>query len=167
MSLLRVSERNDALYYPHISLTVQVCIWHLSAHSNVCIRMCTQNTNSLHSDVHFYRFQQTFESLSAHQKDSMIKTELKRCAKILERSTERRSIRQNNLYGTRSADPKIRKWPKKKIIYIIILLLSVCCCLQFSGHRSRIGRYIKLFVSTVIPFSHAFACQFGLEIFYR
>ena len=35
ISLMRVSETNDASNDPHISLTVQVCIWHLSAHSNV------------------------------------------------------------------------------------------------------------------------------------
>ena len=86
-----------------------------------------------------YHFQQTFESLSGHQKDSMIKNESKRCcAQIHERSTERRSTRQNNSYRmkTRSADPKIRKWPKRKILYIIILLKSVCRCSLSTGHSS-------------------------------
>ena len=31
----------------------------------------------------------------------------------------------------------------------------------------RLGRYLKLFVSTVIPYSHEFVSQFGLAHFYR
>ena len=51
-------------------------------------------------------------------------------------------------------------------IYIIILLKAVCVSL-FANYRlqfllDRLGRYFKLFVSTVISFSHAFASQFGL-----
>ena len=50
-------------------------------------------------------------------------------------------------------------------IYTIILLKSICLSL-FANNRwqfllDRLGRYRKLFVSTLISFSHAFACHFG------
>ena len=52
-------------------------------------------------------------------------------------------------------------------IYTIILLKSVCHCSQVKSQflLDYLGRYIKLFVSTVIPSSHGFASQFGLANF--
>ena len=52
----------------------------------------------------------------------------------------------------------------------IILLKSVCLSL-FANYSSqflldRLGRFLKLFVSTVIPFSHQFASQSALQMFF-
>ena len=49
------------------------------------------------------------------------------------------------------------------VIYVIIQLKSVCRCSQFL--LNRLGRYLKLFISTVIPFSLTIVSQFGLSIF--
>ena len=56
-------------------------------------------------------------------------------------------------------------------IYSIILLKSAHVCLSlFANYGSqflldRLGRYLKLFVSTAIPSSHAFTSQFSLANF--
>ena len=60
-------------------------------------------------------------------------------------------------------------WDNEYCIYTIILLKYVCLSL-FANCRSqflldRLGRYLKLFVSTVIPSSHELASQFGPSTF--
>ena len=52
------------------------------------------------------------------------------------------------------------------IVYSIILLMSVCRCSQTAFLLDRLGRCLKLFVSTDSTCCHEFASQFGLAIFY-
>ena len=54
-------------------------------------------------------------------------------------------------------------YPQPLLIYTIILLKSVCRRSQF--YLDRLGRCLKLLLSTEGPFSHEFASQFGLAIF--
>ena len=51
------------------------------------------------------------------------------------------------------------------LLYSLNLYVAVRSLYRPQFWLDRLGRYIKLFLSTVIPFSHAVASQFGLVFF--
>ena len=75
----------------------------------------------------------------------------------------------NIAYKDRKTNISVRK--RTKVIYTIILLKSVSRSYQTAGRnscaRDRLGRCIKLFVSTESTSCYEFASQFGLIFFIR